>query len=178
LWNSVPLSDIITSINKYSNNVMTRHLLLTLGAETFDPPATVEKGVEAVKSYLELKSLDSTQLILTNGAGLSRDTRVSTTLLNNVLQSAWASPYMPEFVSSLPINGMDGTMRNRLRGSRMSGRMHVKTGSLNEVVAVAGYVYARSGKIYSAAGIVNHELADRGPGSELLDEFLLWVYQQ
>ncbi|MDG2175929.1 MAG: D-alanyl-D-alanine carboxypeptidase/D-alanyl-D-alanine-endopeptidase [Gammaproteobacteria bacterium] len=178
LWNSVPLSDIITSINKFSNNVMTRHLLLTLGAETFDPPATVDKGIEAVKSYLELKSLDSTQLIMTNGAGLSRNTRVSTNLLNNVLQSAWASPYMPEYVSSLPLNGLDGTMRNRLRGSSMSGRMHVKTGSLNEVVAVAGYVYARSGKIYSAAGIVNHELADRGPGSELLDEFLLWVYQQ
>jgi D-alanyl-D-alanine carboxypeptidase/D-alanyl-D-alanine-endopeptidase (penicillin-binding protein 4) len=178
LWNSVPLADIITSINKFSNNVMTRHLLLTLGAETFDPPATVDKGIEAVKSYLELKNLDSTQLIMKNGAGLSRDTRVTISLLNNVLQSGWSSPYMPEYVSSLPLNGMDGTMRSRLRGSRMTGRMHVKTGSLDEVVAVAGYVYARSGKKYTVAGIVNHELADRGPGSELLDEFLLWVYQQ
>ena len=115
---------------------------------------------------------------MTNGAGLSRDSRVTTQLLNNILQSAWESPYMPEFVASLPINGMDGTMRSRVRGSSMSGRMHVKTGSLDEVAAVAGYVYGQSGKIYSVAAIVNHELADRGPGSELLDEILIWTYLQ
>ena len=73
---------------------------------------------------------------------------------------------------------MDGTMLNRLRGASMSGRMHVKTGSLDEVVAVAGFVYSRSNKVYTVAGIVNHDLADRGPGTELLDEFLIWVYQQ
>lgn len=178
VWNSVPMSDIIKSINKYSNNLMTRHLLLTLGAEVLGPPATVDKGVQAMKNYLELKSLDSTQLQLSNGAGLSRDTRITTNLLNNILQSAWASPYMPEFVSSLPINGMDGTMRSRVRGAGMAGRMHVKTGSLDEVVAVAGYVYSQSNRVYTVAGIVNHELADRGPGAELLDELLAWVYLQ
>ena len=178
IWNSVPLSDIIKSINKYSNNLMTRHLLLTLGAEVLGPPATVEKGIEAMKNYLELKSLDSTQLALDNGAGLSRDTRVTTALMNAVLQSAWASPYMPEFVASLPLNGLDGTMRNRVRGTTMSGRMHVKTGSLDEVAAVAGFVYSRSNKMYTVAGIVNHELADRGPGAELLNELLTWVYLQ
>lgn len=178
IWNSVPLSDVIKSINKYSNNLMTRHLLLTLGAEVLGPPATVDKGVEAMKNYLELKSLDSTQLTLSNGAGLSRDTRITAELLNDMLQSAWSSPYMPEFVASLPINGMDGTMRNRVRGSRMSGRMHVKTGSLDEVAAVAGFVYSQSDKVYSVVGMVNHELADRGPGAELLNEFLTWVYLQ
>jgi len=178
IWNSLPLSDIIKSINKYSNNVMTRHLLLTLGAEILGPPATVAKGIEAVNSYLEVKSLDSTALTMSNGAGLSRGTRVTTDLLNKVLQIAWLSPYMPEFVASLPINGMDGTMRNRARGSDLSGRMHVKTGSLDEVAAVAGYVHAQSGKIYSVAAIVNHELADRGPGTELLDEILIWTYWQ
>jgi len=178
LWNSLPLSDVIKSINKFSNNVMTRHVLLTLGAEAFGPPATVEKGIEAVINYLESSGLDSSQLIMTNGAGLSRDTRVTTALLNQVLQGAWGSPYMPEFVASLPVNGMDGTMRNRLRGSRMSGRMHVKTGSLDEAVAVAGFVYSQNNKVYTVTGIVNHELADRGPGVELLDALLTWVYLQ
>lgn len=178
VWNSVPLGDIIKSINKYSNNVMTRHLLLTLGAEVLGPPATVDKGIEAMKNYLELKSLDSTQLSLDNGAGLSRDTRVTTSLMNGLLQSAWRSPYMPEFVASLPLNGLDGTMRNRVRGTTMSGRMHVKTGSLDEVAAVAGFVYSQSNTIYTVVGIVNHELADRGPGAELLNEFLTWVYLQ
>ena len=177
-WNSLPLSDIIKSINKFSNNLMTRHVLLTLGAEVLGPPATVEKGVQAVKNYLELKSLDSTQLALDNGAGLSRDTKITAAMLNAMLQGAWRSPYMPEFLASLPINGVDGTMRNRVRGTNMSGRMHVKTGSLDEVAAVAGYVYAQSNTMYTVVGMVNHDLADRGPGAELLNEFLTWVYLQ
>jgi len=131
-----------------------------------------------MKNYLELKSLDSTQLSLDNGAGLSRGTRVTTSLMTGLLQSAWRSPYMPEFVASLPLNGLDGTMRNRVRGATMSGRMHVKTGSLDEVAAVAGYVYSQSNTLYTVVGIVNHELADRGPGAELLDELLTWVYLQ
>jgi len=178
VWNSVPMSDIIKSINKFSNNLMTRHLLLTLGAEILGPPATVDKGIEAVKNYLELKSLDSALLTMTNGAGLSRDTRVTVALLNEVLQSAWASPYMPEYVASLPLNGMDGTMRNRVRGSQMSGRMHVKTGSLDEVTAVNGFIYSQSNRVFAVSGMVNHELADRGPGNELLDSLLTWVYLQ
>lgn len=177
-WSSLPLSDVIKSINKFSNNLMTRHLLLTLGADQLGAPATVEKGIAAVNSYLELKSLDSTQMQMQNGAGLSRQARVSANLMNDVLQSAYLSPYMPEFVASLPINGMDGTMRTRLSGADMSGRMHVKTGTLDEVSAVAGYVYARSGKVYTVTGMLNHELADRGPGIELMDALLAWVYLQ
>lgn len=178
VWTSSPLSDVIKSINKFSNNLMTRHLLLTLGAELKDPPATVQKGIDAVHTYLKEKNLNASELVMDNGAGLSRDTRITTSLLNGALQDAWHSPYMPEFVASLPLNGLDGTMRNRLRGERMSGRMHVKTGTLNEVSAVAGYVHSRSNRVFTVAAIVNHELADRGPGVELLDALLLWVYQQ
>ncbi len=178
IWSSSPMSDVIKSINKFSNNLMTRHLLLTLGAEILSPPATVDKGIEAVKSYLELKGLGSDQLQLSNGAGLSRDTRVSTALLGDILQSAYTSPYMPEYITSLPLNGLDGTMRNRLRGENMTGRMHIKTGTLDEVSAIAGYVYSQSNKTYVVTGIMNHELADRGPGVELMDALLTWVYLQ
>jgi len=178
IWASSPMSDVIKSINKFSNNLMTRHLLLTLGAEILGPPATVEKGIEAVASYLELKGLGSDQLQLSNGAGLSRDTRVSTALLGDILQSAYSSPYMPEYITSLPINGLDGTMRNRLRGNNMTGRMHIKTGTLDEVSAVAGYVYSQNNRTFVVAGIMNHELADRGPGVELMDALLTWVYLQ
>ena len=178
VWNSSPLSDVIKSINKFSNNLMTRHLLLTLGAETLGPPATVDKGIQAVKFYLEDHNLDSNRLVMSNGAGLSRDTRITPALLNGILRQAWASPHMPEFAASLPINGMDGTMRQRLRGRDMSGRMHIKTGTLDEVSAIAGFVYSRSNKVYAVTGMLNHELADRGPGVELMDALLAWVYQQ
>lgn len=178
VWSSSPLSDVIKSINKFSNNLMTRHLLLTLGAEQLGPPATVEKGGQVVSAWLQGKHLDASRLALENGAGLSRDARITTGLMTSVLQEAWRSPWMPEFLASLPLNGMDGTMRNRLQGSNMRGRMHIKTGSLAEVSAVAGYVHAQSGKVYTVSGIINHELADRGPGVELMDALLAWVYAQ
>ena len=178
VWNSSPLSDVIKSINKFSNNLMTRHLLLTLGAETLGPPATVDKGIQAVKFYLQENNLDTNRLLMSNGAGLSRDTRISNALLNEVLRIGWRSPYMPEYVASLPVNGMDGTMRQRLRGREMSGRMHIKTGTLDEASAIVGFVYSRTNKVYAVTGILNHELADRGPGVELMDALLMWVYQQ
>ena len=178
VWSSLPLADIIKSVNKYSNNVMTRHLLLTLGAETTEAPATVDKGVAAVLDYLESRDLDTGQLVIDNGSGLSRQTWITSALMNGVLQTAWFSPWMPEFVASLPLNGMDGTMRNRLGGQAMAGRMHIKTGMLDEVAAVTGYVLSANNRYFAVTGIVNHELADRGPGRELLDALLTWTYQQ
>jgi D-alanyl-D-alanine carboxypeptidase/D-alanyl-D-alanine-endopeptidase (penicillin-binding protein 4) len=177
-WNSPPLSEVIRSINKFSNNLMTRQTLLTLGAEVADMPATVEQGGQVVAEYLAMLGLDSTGLVIANGAGLSRDTRISPALMAKVLQHGHASPYMAEFIASLPINGVDGTMRNRLRSGGMRGNMHVKTGTLEGVSAVAGYVTAKSGKQYVVAGMLNHNLADRGPGVELMDALLTWVYEQ
>jgi len=178
IWSSSPMSDVIKSINKFSNNLMTRQLLLTLGAEVLGSPATVEKGIEAVKSYLDLKNINSNQLLMSNGAGLSRDTRVSVSLMGDVLQRGYSSAYMPEYIASLPLNGLDGTMQTRLRGDNMTGRMHIKTGSLDEVSAIAGYVYSQSDRIFVVSGIINHELADRGPGAELMDALLTWTYLQ
>lgn len=177
-WSSPPMSEVIRSVNKYSNNLMTRHLLLTLGAEELESPATPEKGVEVVNEYLSDLGLDTSDLVLDNGSGLSRDTRITASLMNDVLQHAWRSPYMPEFVASLPLNGIDGTMRNRLRGRNIVGRMHVKTGSLNDVAAVAGFVYAQSGRTFLVSGMLNYDQADRGPGTELLDALLQWTYEQ
>lgn len=176
-WSSSPLSDVIKSINKFSNNLMTRHLLLTLGAERFEVPATVEKGRQAIIEFLQGRNLDTAQLNLVNGSGLSRDVRITAAFLNDLLQQAWDSPWMPEYIASMPVNGMDGTMRSRLRGS-MAGRMHIKTGTLDEVSAVAGYVQSQSGRRYTVVGMVNHELADRGPGTELTDALLGWVYSR
>lgn len=177
-WSSPPLGEVIRSINKYSNNLMTRHTLLTLGAERFAQPATVSSGGSVVSEYLQMLGIDSSSLVVSNGSGLAREARISPGLLNQVLQHVYKSPYMAEFIASLPINGVDGTMRNRLRESRMRGNMHVKTGSLDGVAAVAGFVTARSGKQYTVVGILNDEQADRGPGVELMDALLAWVFEQ
>jgi len=91
--------------------------------------------------------------VIDNGSGLSRETRVSADLLAQLLQDAAASPLMPELMTSLPVSGVDGTMR---RTQALAGRAHLKTGSLRDVTAVAGYLLAPSGRRYVLVGIVNH----------------------
>ena len=113
----------------FSNNVMTRQLLYTLGAEASSLPGTRERGVEAIKSYLEERGLSADSLAIDNGAGLSRDTRISAELLADVLELAQDSPYGAEFMASMSIGGLDGTTRGRFNGRAETGRTHIKTGS-------------------------------------------------
>ncbi|HEY0961803.1 MAG TPA: D-alanyl-D-alanine carboxypeptidase/D-alanyl-D-alanine-endopeptidase [Pseudomonadales bacterium] len=178
VWQSEPLADVIKSINKFSNNMMTRQLLLTLAIEKFGPPATVENGARAVQEHLTSLGIDHSAMVLSNGAGLSRDARMTARLFNAVLQHAWDLNTMPEFVASLPLAGEDGTMRTRMRNGGTRGAMHVKTGSLDDVAGVAGYVHARSGRHYVVVSLLNHADADAGPGQELADALLAWAYEQ
>ena len=173
---SRPLSDIIKSINKFSNNVMTRQLLLTLGAAQREPPGTVGKGVQVINDYLAGLGLDTQSLHIDNGAGLSRDVRVSAKLLADILEHAWSIPHRPEFISSLAIAGVDGTARTRLKNQAAAGRAHIKTGTIADVSAIAGYVRARSGREYIVAGMLNHRLAHKGPGRELMNALVNWVH--
>ena len=173
---SKPLSDIIRLINKFSNNVMTRQLLLTLGAELHEQPGTVGKGIRVIEHYLTGLGLDTQGLNIDNGSGLSRDVRIPAKLLADILEYAWTIPYRPEFISSLSITGVDGTAKYRLRHKAASGYAHVKTGTIDEVSAVAGYVYARSGREYIVAGMMNRKLAHKGHGKELMNALISWVY--
>lgn len=177
-WQSPPLTDVIRSINKFSNNVMTRHLLLTLGLQDAGAPATIEKGIAAVQSYLADIGVDHQDLVMVNGAGLSRDVRLTANLLGAVLKRGWQIPLMPEFVASLPIAGLDGTLRSRLNTPDTMGTMHIKTGSLSGVNGIAGYVHAQSGSHYVVVALLNHPQADAGYGQELGDALLRWVRQQ
>lgn len=172
---SRPLGDLVRLVNKYSNNVMTRQLALTLGAETFGAPATPAKGRDAVLARLEARGVDTAGLVMSNPAGLSRDSRISARQLAGVLLAGWRSPYMPEFVSSLSIPGLDGTMRRRLSGTPAEGRMHLKTGTLDDVSAVAGYLLTRRGQRLLLVALVNAPDAHRGIGEDLEDVVLRWA---
>ncbi|HBI83710.1 D-alanyl-D-alanine carboxypeptidase/D-alanyl-D-alanine-endopeptidase [Orrella sp. NBD-18] len=156
---SPPLSEVIRLINKRSNNVMTRVLLLTLGAEAGRRPATVQSSVEVATGVLARQGLDMKGLVLDNGSGLSREGVVSADSMAKMLHTAWMSPVMPEYVSSLAILGMDGTARNRLRDPSTQSQAHVKTGALRDVRSIAGYVWGASGKRYIVVSMVNHERA-------------------
>ncbi|MCC5860860.1 MAG: D-alanyl-D-alanine carboxypeptidase/D-alanyl-D-alanine-endopeptidase [Gammaproteobacteria bacterium] len=175
---SRPLGELVRLVNKYSNNVMTRHLELTLGAERFGAPATPEKGRTAILELLAIHGIGTEGMVLDNAAGLSRNVRLTARQVTELLQVAWEAPYMPEFVSSLALSGLDGTLRRRLDDAPSRGRMHLKTGTLNDVSAVAGYVQVPDGRRLSVVLLVNSPDAHRGPGEELQDALLNWVYSQ
>jgi len=173
---SPPLAEVIRVINKYSNNVMARQLLLTMGAEQYGPPATVEKGVAVIRDWLAGHGLEFPELVIENGSGLSREARISARHLGQLLLKAYESPYMPEFLASLPILSTDGTQRLRY-GGELAGRAHLKTGSLNNVRAQAGVVHDRRGRRLVVVILHNDARADTG-GEAAQTALLSWVNQR
>ena len=147
---SPSLAEVIRDINKFSNNVMAQQVFLTLSL----PAASRVASQEAVRRWWQdrIGSVEAPQV--ENGSGLSRSDRISAQALALLLQSAYKSPLMPELMSSLPITGVDGTLK-RSR-AKAQGNAHLKTGSLRDVVAIAGYVHAASGKRYVLVAIANH----------------------
>ncbi|MCU0768736.1 MAG: D-alanyl-D-alanine carboxypeptidase/D-alanyl-D-alanine-endopeptidase [Burkholderiaceae bacterium] len=168
---SETLAEVIRDINKFSNNVMARQLFLTIGAEVTRQPASVERSQRVVGDWLQGKGLERREFVLENGAGLSRVERLTPAALTRLLAGAFAGPLMPEFASSLPLAGVDGTMRKRVGAA---GSAHIKTGLLADTRAVAGYVLAASGRRYAVAAFVNH--ANAGAAQPALDELLNWIY--
>lgn len=156
---SPTLGDIVRDMNKYSNNVMARQLFLTLGLEAGHRPARPEDGAAAIHDWLNRRGLAMPELVLENGAGLSRQERMSATSLGRLLQAAWHSAVMPEFMASLPIAGSDGTMKKRVPGQGVVGQAHIKTGTLDGVKSMAGYVLDQQGRRWIVVCLVNHPRA-------------------
>jgi D-alanyl-D-alanine carboxypeptidase/D-alanyl-D-alanine-endopeptidase (penicillin-binding protein 4) len=173
---SEPLGDIITSINKYSNNVMARMLFLTLDAQHEDLPATIEGARNMVKNWLVISGLRMPALYIDNGSGLSRQSRITSANLVDLLQHGWNSNYRPEFLSSLSLSALDGTMRKRLHDSGLQGRARVKTGLINGVRSMAGYVNSRSNTHYSVAMMIESSRVTYWNGNEIQDAILEWIY--
>lgn len=171
---SPPLSSIVIDMNKFSNNVMARQLFLTIGAQK-NPPGTVESANSAVRAWLDGQGLDFPELVLENGSGLSRTARISTMHLGELLGDAYRSPLMPTFFASLPIAGVDGTMKKRLVATPVAGRAWIKTGSLEDTRAIAGIIQTRSGKRFIVVCIVNDPGAGRAKPFE--DALLAWIEQ-
>ena len=169
---SAPLAEVIRDVNKFSNNVMARQIFLTLGAEASGQPANAGRAEAAIRQWLDARGLATPELVLENGSGLSRKERISAASLARLLQHAFAGPLMPELMASLPLVGVDGTMRKR---TGAAGNAHIKTGLLADVRAIAGYVHAASGRRYVVVAIINHPNARDGQAAH--DVLLQWVHQ-
>jgi PBP4 family serine-type D-alanyl-D-alanine carboxypeptidase len=160
-YDSQSLGELIRLTNKFSNNVMARDLFLALGTQRFGEPATLEKSRLAIAAWGAAHNLGLEQMRIDNGSGLSREERISAAALARVLVSAWHSPFQPEFLASLPLAGIDGTLRSRLRDVA-AGSVRLKTGTLAGVSAIAGFVTAADGESYVTVSIVNDARADSG----------------
>jgi D-alanyl-D-alanine carboxypeptidase/D-alanyl-D-alanine-endopeptidase (penicillin-binding protein 4) len=198
VWRSPPLAQVVRDINKFSNNVMAQQLFLTLGAlpdaedapeagSAAEPralrsgvaaappwprPATPQAARDAMRRWAaqRLGEPAAGEFVIDNGSGLSRETRVTAQWLARLLQHAWASPVMPEFLASLPIAGVDGTMR---RSRASPGRAHLKTGSLRDVIARAGYVLDDRGQRHVFVAIIQHPNAQAA--RPVLDALVDWT---
>lgn len=156
---SPSLAEVIRPINKQSNNVMARMLALGLGAELRGPGATTASAAQAMQQVLSSQGVNTEGWVLDNGSGLSRHGRVTAHGLAQMLDVAWHSAMMPEFISSMAISGVDGTVRRRLRTDNTRGQAHLKTGTLRDSRALAGYVLGASGKRYILVSMVNNSNA-------------------
>ncbi|MFP5404676.1 MAG: D-alanyl-D-alanine carboxypeptidase/D-alanyl-D-alanine-endopeptidase [Gammaproteobacteria bacterium] len=170
---SEPLSAALVRLNKFSNNLMTRNLFLTLGAEVYGAPATLEKGAVAVRETLARRGIATQKLVLENGAGLSRIERISAAALNQLLRAAHASPWFPEFAAALPIVATDGTLKRRFNGSAFAGQAHLKTGTLRDASALAGYVQDAAGRRQSFVLLIYHAHAGKAEAAQRA--LLEWV---
>nr|WP_315464534.1 D-alanyl-D-alanine carboxypeptidase/D-alanyl-D-alanine-endopeptidase [uncultured Rhodoferax sp.] len=183
--NSATLAEVIRDINKFSNNVMAQQVFLTLGrvagaaqglpadvvADATLPAGSFAASRTLVQRWWKDRIGTDDAPVMDNGSGLSRQERISAQAMGRLLQATYSAPYMPELMSSLPIAGVDGTLR-RFK-SRTAGAAHLKTGSLNGVVTLAGYVHAASGKRYVLVAFINH--ANANEARPALDALVDWA---
>lgn len=180
------LPELVRDINKSSDNGLARTLFLSLGSLHADPVAgslalprdevsTFARADAAVRGWMREQRIDDRGFVIDNGSGLSRIERISADQMGHLLQAGLRSPWAPEFQASMPIGAVDGTMRRRLQDSPAAGRARLKTGTLRNVTALAGYVPDANGQLCVLVAMVNSEQASNGRGRAVLDALVDWV---
>jgi D-alanyl-D-alanine carboxypeptidase/D-alanyl-D-alanine-endopeptidase (penicillin-binding protein 4) len=170
---SEPLPVVLHDMNKSSNNVTARHLMLALSRGFPLRAATLADAQARMHEWLARQGLAVGDVQVENGSGLSHGERAKPRALAQLLANAWHTPQLREFLLSLPVAGMDGTLQHRMQGTAAEGHAFLKTGTLLDTRALAGYVQAASGNIYAVAMMVNHPDAARA--TPALDRFIEWI---
>ncbi|GAB4401986.1 MAG: D-alanyl-D-alanine carboxypeptidase/D-alanyl-D-alanine-endopeptidase [Rhodoferax sp.] len=172
---SRPLAEVIRDINKFSNNVMAQQLFLTMGSLADAPPGpdTPTRARARLQRWWRDRGLGEPEPIIDNGAGLSRSAQLSARGLAALLRQAWTSPWMPELIASLPITGVDGTLRSH---AAAAGRAHLKTGSLAQVLSIAGVVLGASDQPLIVVALINHARAAQA--RSVLNQIIEWSASQ
>lgn len=172
---SRPLREVIIEVNKDSNNVMARQILLSVGAKQLGAPGTPQKGAQAIGQWLEARGLAFPELRLENGSGLSRIEQITPRHMGEMLVDAYNSPYRDDLMSSMAVLGVDGTLKNRMKNSSLAGRGRFKTGTLRDVRALAGYLQASNGQMY-VISILHNDPRARAAVRAAHDDLVEWVF--
>jgi serine-type D-Ala-D-Ala carboxypeptidase/endopeptidase (penicillin-binding protein 4) len=179
------LPEVVRDINKPSDNALARTLFLSLGSLEADPlrgsramPGSGPTALRAdmvVRDWMRAKGIDDTGFVIENGSGLPRTEKISPLQMAGLLRAGLRSKWAPEFMASLPIVGVDGTMRRRLKDSPAAERARMKTGTLRNVTAIAGYVPDANGQQCVVVAMINTERSTEGKGRLVLDALVDWV---
>lgn len=174
---SRPLSDLLIDIDKHSDNPITRVIYLAIGAASTRGSGlpTAARAELEVRAWLARNAIEGEDLVLENGSGLSRMERIRPAQLAAALRAALQSEWAPEFMASLPVAGVDGGLTTRLRGSVAERRSRLKTGTLRDTSALAGYVKDVRGDRYVLVAMVNDEAAAKDVARPILDALVEWV---
>jgi len=143
------LDTVLVNMNKESDNMSAEMLLYTLALKDSGAPASAENGIEALKRIIELTGLDADNYSLADGSGVSRYNLISTELIINIFKHFYYSytDIFKTFYNTLPTAGKDGTLEKRMRKTLAEGNVRAKTGTLNGVVTLSGFVNAASGDL-------------------------------
>lgn len=175
------LPELVRDINKPSDNALARTLYLSMGALETDPvlgsrpqanlgaDSTLVRADASVRAWMRERGISESGMVIENGSGLSRLERLTAQQLAGILVAGQKSPWAPEFIASLPLAGLDGTLRRRLKGTPAEGRARLKTGTLRNVVALAGYVPDADGQQCVVVAIINDDNTGNGKGRAVLD---------
>jgi D-alanyl-D-alanine carboxypeptidase/D-alanyl-D-alanine-endopeptidase (penicillin-binding protein 4) len=179
------LPEVVRDINKPSDNALARTLFLSLGSLEADavhgshPMAgggpTALRADMVVRDWFRRQGINDAGLVIENGSGLSRTEKISPLQMGGLLNAGLRSKWAPEFMASLPIVGVDGTMRRRLKDSPAAERARMKTGTLRNVTAIAGYVPDANGRQCVVVAMINTERSTEGKGRAILDTLVDWV---
>jgi D-alanyl-D-alanine carboxypeptidase/D-alanyl-D-alanine-endopeptidase (penicillin-binding protein 4) len=181
------LPEVLRDINKTSDNTLARTLFLSLGSLQSDgwlgsrpvamaaPEDTASRARQVIQEWFQRHNIDTQGMLVDNGSGLSRTGRIAPAQMAGVLQAMQQSPWAPEFQSSLPIVALDGTMRKRLLNSPAAARARIKTGTLKNVVAIAGYVPDANNQLCVVVAMINSDLVGNGNGRAAVDALIEWV---
>jgi D-alanyl-D-alanine carboxypeptidase/D-alanyl-D-alanine-endopeptidase (penicillin-binding protein 4) len=164
---------VLKRMNKLSSNFVAEQLIKTLGAEVRGAPGTSVKGVQVVEDFLEKEiGIPRGSYVMRNGSGLNDTNRFSAAQIARLLKAMYDRfPLAPEYLSSMGIAGKDGTLRYRFEGSEAVGRLRAKTGTLENVCALSGYVQSLSGEKFAFSMMVNDYAGRYGQVIQSIDAF-------